>query len=584
MTTASKVEVFFGRGLAPGVGSGWSLPVGPPVSSFIRLQIPKSEVEAELERFRRAVESVRRQYEADRDKLLTLLGADHAAVIEAHLVMLGDRELKQEVEQRIREWHETAESALQRVAQRWNEAYHALKDEFFQERRFDFQDVIDRLAAELASLPPMTHEIPDTPELVLVAAKIPLAELARLEIDRIKGLVTQDAGYTSHLAIIARSLGIPLVSGICDPERTCPRGSFLVVDGEGGRIWVGESREKVELPARNILRRTHLRAVERPGPCHTRDGIRVDLFANLELPEEGERALRLGAEGVGLFRSEFLYLTKAVEPGDEAFFASLYDRLVRPLGEAEVVIRTLDVSGPQGEASAGEESGALGMRGIRTALRDLDQFVAQVRPIVRLRKERNVKIVLPMVSDVDELRQAKDCIQEIERQEGLPPDRRTPIGVLLEVPATLITLEAVAAESDFLEVGTNDLTQYILAVGRRSDQLADLYDPLHPAMLRALDHIVRIARESGRTVTVCGEMAGEPRSALLLVGMGYRRLSMGPYSLPAIREALSLYDLTELEAWVTELMQLASPSAVRRYLADRVDADLRRRSKAAQVR
>ncbi|GAB4247714.1 MAG: phosphoenolpyruvate--protein phosphotransferase [Acidobacteriota bacterium] len=577
----AKVQEFPGRGLAPGWGEGVVCLVGPPMPQYVRLKIRPEEVERELERFRNALEAARRQYVADRDKLLELLGKDHAAVIEAHLAMLGDPHLTEEVSRRVREQHESAESALRRVAEKWAEAYGALEDEFFQERGFDFQEVIDRVIGQLVSLQAPSEPEAEHSSLVLVGRMIPLAELSRFRIERVKGLVAAQAGRTSHLSIIARSLGIPLVSAVPEAVLAAGGGGYAAVSGSEGKVWLAESFDQLE-DVRRKYRGVELPlAPEQAGPLTTRDGVRVELLVNLELPEEAEKALKLGAEGVGLFRSEFLYLTQSVPGKEGEFFENLYRQLVAAFPRGEIVVRTLDVSRPPEGTTAGEEFGALGLRGIRVGLREVELLRKQVRPVVRLRFDQDVRIVLPMVSDVDELRQAKAIIRQVEREEGLPSSRVTPVGVLLEVPAALFTLEELLDECDFLEVGTNDLTQYILAVGRRSEQLADAYNPLHPAMLRVLRAIARGAAKKRRPVTVCGEMAGEPIAALLLVGLGYRRLSMGPYSLPRVRDILGAFDLPELESWVARLEAMSSPSEVRRFLSEHVEREVERRIQGA---
>lgn len=577
----AEVQEFQGRGLAPGWGEGVVRLVGPPVPQYVRLKIRPEEVEDELERFRNALEAARRQYVADRDKLLELLGKDHAAVIEAHLAMLSDPHLTEEVSRRVREHHESAESALRRVAEKWEKAYGALEDEFFQERGFDFQEVIDRIIAQLASLQTPGEPVIDESSVVLVGRMIPLAELSRFDIGRVKGLVAAQAGRTSHLAIIARSLGIPLVSAVPEAVLAAGGGGYAAVCGSEGKVWLANSGDHLEQVRRKHRGAELPIASEQTGPLTTRDGVRVELLVNLELPEEAEKALKLGAEGIGLFRSEFLYLTRS-EPGKEAeFFESLYRDLVAAFPRGEIVVRTLDVSRPPEGTAAGEEFGALGLRGIRVGLREVELLRKQVRPVVRLRFDRDVRIVLPMVTDVDELRQAKTIIHEVEREEGLPADRSTPVGVLLEVPAALFTLEELLEECDFLEVGTNDLTQYVLAVGRRSEQLADAYNPVHPSMLRVLRKIVGVAGAKGRAVTVCGEMAGEPIAALILVGLGYRRLSMGPYSLPRVRDLLGVFDSRELEAWAAQLEAMSSPGEVRRFLSEQVEREVERRVQGA---
>ncbi len=528
-----------GKGLAPGVGCGVAYRVEATQPSFYRLRISEAEVDSERARFEEAVRQARQQYLRDKQKLEQVLETDHSYIIEAHLLMLDDQDLLGQVERRITERLDTAENAVCHVAEKLLSAYESLEDEFFKDRGFDFQEVIDRILANLLKLVSEAESQPSE-DVILVGSEIGLSTLARFPLGRVQGLVSARSGVNSHLAIIARSLQIPLVTGVDDLRDRIRTGDYLCVDGFRGVVEIGTSRE--------FLQETRVRILERSEPsghsvdeepCLTLDGQRVRLLANTEFGAEVESALRFGAEGIGLFRTEFLFMSDAQGGEEEERQFRWYQKLAMTVSPLTADVRTLDVArGHDSRFAAGDEAGVLGLRGIRYSLSDRVRFQEQVRAIVRARKYGDLRIVLPMVSSVDELIKARALIDEAERHVGTADGGPIPVGVLIETPAAVWTLEAIAPLCEFLAVGTNDLIQYTLAAGRLNDEVAELYNPLHPAILKSLVRIHRVATEFGREVAVCGEMAANPLYAAVLVGLGYRKLSMTSFAIPRLKEVL----------------------------------------------
>ncbi len=565
-----RIRKLQGKALSPGLVFGTAYRVEPQHPAFFRLSISPKDVSVELKRFRKALKRSRQQYLRDKKKLEKAVGKEHAAIIDAHLLMLEDPWLLEEIEKGIRENLESPEKAIQHVADNLLDVYRSLVDPFFRERSSDFEEVVQRLIWNLTEL--VVGEDPDLPDdLILVAPEIGLGVLARFPLEKIKGLVLTRAGETSHVAIIARSYQIPVVSGIENIREEVRTGDRLLLDGFSGTVEVGvgpeslvKARSKKDSAAEAGLTKKSDRK-----PCLTLDGERVFLYANTEFGSEVAAALKAGAEGIGLFRSEYLYMSQKNQVLDEEGHFLLYRELAETVKQRPAVIRTLDIADPsRSEYAAGEEGSALGLRGIRVSLRDPDTFKVQIRAILRAREHGNLRIVLPMISSVDEIIESRKLIEEVEKELGvaLLNDDRVAVGVLLEVPAAILTLEAIARYCDFVAVGTNDLIQYTLAAGRLEEEIAYLYNPLHPALLRCLDTVVKVARANDITATVCGEMAAHPIYAAVLVGLGFRHLSMTSVAIPAVKRAIRKYSAADLKEKVDELMSLTRLSEITTFV------------------
>lgn len=566
----SQIRRLQGKALSPGLVFGTAYRIELQHPAFFRLSISPEDVSVELKRFREALKRSRQQYLKDKKKLEKAVGKEHAAIIDAHLLMLEDPWLLGEIEKGIRENFESPERSIRHVADNLLDVYHSLVDPFFRDRSSDFEEVILRLILNLTE--PGVGEESDPPDdLILVASEIGLGVLSQFSPQRIKGLVLTRAGETSHVAIIARSYQIPVVSGIENIREEIRTGDRLLLDGFSGVVKVGVGPESLMKASSKRDKSTEagLVVTSDRDPCLTLDGERVYLYANTEFGSEVSTALEAGAEGIGLFRSEYVYMSQKDPELDEKGHYLIYRKLAKTVKKTPAVIRTLDIADPgQSAYKAGEEGSALGLRGIRVSLRYPDLFKAQVRSILRAREHGNLRIVLPMISSVDEIIEGRRLIEEVERELGvsLLSDDRVPVGALLEVPAAILTLEAIARYCDFVAVGTNDLIQYTLAAGRLEEEIEYLYNPLHPALLLCLDQVVKVAQANDITATVCGEMAAQPIYAAVLVGLGFRYLSMTSVAIPVVKRALRRYSAGDLKEKSTDLMSLTRLSEITTFV------------------
>ncbi|HKB07511.1 MAG TPA: phosphoenolpyruvate--protein phosphotransferase, partial [Candidatus Polarisedimenticolia bacterium] len=416
------------------------------------------------------------------------------------------------------------------------------------------------------------HDLAElTDDVIIVGAELSPSDAAGLNREHVIGLAIDGGGPTSHTAIIASALGIPAVAGLRDASALVRSGDLLVLDGGDGVVLHNPSEEETEAwrqrRARQARRELDL-AILRDRPATTREGLRVRLMANVELPEELLAARRFGAEGIGLYRSEFLYLKEAPGlPGEEEHYRT-YRELAEKTLPDEVVIRTLDLGGEKYFSTIlerRESNPVLGLRGIRLCLKHEDLFRAQLRGILRAAAHGKVRMLLPMVSDVGELRRARAILQEVQRDlqaRRVPCDPEVPLGVMVEVPAAALIADRLAREVDFFAIGTNDLIQYALAIDRGNESVSYLYQPLHPAILDLVRRIVDAAAHHGLRVSVCGEMAANPAAAVILVGLGISELSMNPAAIPSVKQVIRAMSLADARALVEEALRLDSAEAI----------------------
>jgi phosphotransferase system enzyme I (PtsI) len=567
-------QLLSGIGLSPGVAVGTAYEVGPPTVSIYRTRIASREVSDELQRLHSAIRRSQRQLRRVKRQFERELGKEHSYIIDAHLLILEDRQLLEEVEKKIREDRYSPERAVRESAEHWLSVYRSLDDPYFRERGSDVEEVVERVIANLMKLTPRHHEgLPE--ELILIVPEVSLFLLAEYPIDQIKGLLVRRGGPTSHGIIIARSYRIPVVSGMKDIREAIHTGDTLIVDGTRGSVHVGPGRQEIRA-CRARIRREEKRRLGLAGdtsPCVTTDGRDISVYANSEIDGEVPSGLRLGGAGIGLFRSEYVYMQETSGPVNEEKQFRVYKRLARAVKDRPAVIRTLDLgneSHPYFSQLLGGEESALGLRGIRMSLQFPEIYKAQLRAILRASAFGNLKIVFPMVSSVEEVIEGRRLVKAAQREllrQGVAFNEKIEIGVMVEVPSAVILLEALCAHSDFLAVGTNDLIQYTLAAGRSEDRLAHLFTPLHPAVLKSLQRVAQIAAQEDLMVLVCGEIAAHPIYATLLVGMGFSHLSMSAYAIPDIKKKLRRISYQQSREMVSEVLKLSSLEDIQAYVA-----------------
>ncbi len=533
-----------GTGVSPGIALGRALIVERDAAPVFRLVLTPEEAEAELARLMGAVEASRAQLQAIKDRLSREVGMPHAYIFDAHLLMLDDPLLLDRVRSMIREERVNAEWALRTVSDQLHALFAQFTDAYLRERSTDLDDVLGRIQLNLggsADAPSLQH-LPGS--FVLVAEGLTPSEAAELDWQRVLAVVTDVGSSTYHTAIIARSLGIPAVVGLKDATRRIPPGSLVVVDGGQGEVVVDPSgptlagfRAVQEEYRQEEARLQGTRALA----AVTLDGVAVRLQANVEFPEEAATAASYGAEGIGLFRSEYL-LGRGVKWPSEDQQLDVYRRLLDQMRPHSVTVRTWDVGleelAPGGPSSPNP---ALGERALRLVRRSPHPFRVQLRALLRAGLHGPIRIMFPFASGPADLRLALDLVEEARaelRREGIAFREDVPVGLNLEVPSAALTADLLAREVEFFSVGTNDLIQYLLAVDRTDPRVSSLYQPLHPAVLRTLDRIARAAQAHALPFSVCGEMAAQPLPAVLLAGLGYRELSMTPAAVPRVKGAL----------------------------------------------
>ena len=533
-----------GTGVSPGIAVGRALVVERDAVPVFRLSVPEEELGQELARLEAAIEGSREQLRSVKERLSREVGAPHAYIFDAHLLMLDDPMLRSRAAEIVRAEHVNAEWALRTVSEELHALFDEFSDEYLRERSTDLDDVIGRVQLNLRGSPgaPSLERLPEP--FILVASDLSPSEAAELDWEKVLAVATDVGSSTYHTAIIARSLGIPAVVGLKDATRRTPVGSLVVVDGTRGEVVVEPSEPALEgfraAQEEYRIEDERLRAT-RDLPSRTLDGVDVRLEANVEFIEEASTAQLYGAEGIGLFRSEYL-LGRGLRWPSEEQQLDVYRRLLEQMHPHPVTVRTWDVGlealGPVGPSSPNP---ALGERALRLLRRSPDPFRVQLRALLRAGEHGPLRIMFPFIGGVGDLRLALSLLDEAKeemRREGVRFREDVPVGINIEVPSAAVVADLLAAEVDFFSVGTNDLIQYLLAVDRTDPRVSELYEPLHPAVLRTLARIADAAREHNRPLSLCGEMAGQPLEAVLLVGLGFRELSMAPSAIPRVKAAV----------------------------------------------
>jgi phosphotransferase system enzyme I (PtsI) len=588
LTQAKTEKLFYGNGVSAGVVQGHVLKLDSHNRVLLKVLIPEdSGIEEEVKRFRLALESSRDQLLALRSSLAEIIGGEHSFILDAHLLMLEDKTLIAEIESCIRAHRANAEWAVRQATDRLIRAYESLDDEYFRERSSDIENVVERILLNLAGERPFNwRSLPE--DSIVVSHDFNPSSFAVMDLRQIRGLALESGGRTSHTAIIARSLRLPAVMEIRDLLSSVESGDRVLLNGDEGQVIVNPSPDRL-FAVRGRMEESKASvepAASLAGSSTvTRDGTRVALCANTELPYEGKLARKCGAEGIGLFRSEFVYFSHVHGSPRMEEQLEIYRNLAVEMFPFPVSVRTLDGATQEilGELPAGCQSNpSMGLRGIRLSLLAQKVFRAQVEAILRASVAGNMEIVLPMVSALEEIRAAKRIIESVRNEiagtgyQSLPP---VPLGVMIEVPAAVMTLEAFAEEVDFFCVGTNDLIQYMLAVDRDNPLVAHLFQPLHPSILQCLKRVADVTNRLGKSVRICGEISANPFFAVLLLGMGFTQLSMNALSIGTIRNVLSEITAESARKLLEKVMVLNTAEEVAdllvRQVSGSVSMDLR---------
>ena len=568
-----------GIAASPGIAIGRAFLLDRRKVKIPRRHLEQYEIDGELARLDAAIAASDEQLERVKSKLREREGEDHFHIIEAHQLILHDEQLVEPTRRRIREDRVNAEWALRRTVEEIKRVFDAIEDDYFRERRSDVDFVGDHI---LGNLTGERHEgdveMPP-PGSIVVAHDLSPADTVHLHRGSAAGFVTDAGGKTSHSSILARAFKLPSVVGVEHGTHRIASGDMVIIDGGEGRVILRPSPE--ELDAYRTRDRRHRAVVADLGknrdlPAETTDGGRLRLYANVELSEEVASALEQGAEGIGLFRTEFLFLDRHDVPREEEHFMHARG-VLRRVAPFPATFRTFDLGADKVAPfavhahSEKEANPALGLRSIRLCLKERPMFKAQLRGLLRASVHGRMRIMFPMISGVDELREARGVLDEVKadlRRDGIPFDAELPVGIMVEMPSAVMIADLLAREADFLSIGTNDLIQYSLGIDRDSEHMSYLYRPLHPAVLRSVRAVVEAGHAAGIRVGMCGEMAGEPLHALILCGLGLDELSMNASAIPVVKAVLRGSSLQDARRFAEEVLLLASSAEIEKRVHD----------------
>jgi phosphoenolpyruvate-protein phosphotransferase (PTS system enzyme I) len=566
-----------GLGVSPGIGIGRAL-VLKRGTREVRFRVPEALLEREVERLDEARARSREQIEHIKSRMTEATGGEHGYLFDAQLLMLDDPMLADRAASIIRGERLNAEAALQRALDQISSFFDRAEDPYLRERKGDVADVVGRLCMNLRASgdPADIFNGLDGP-LVLIADEITPSVIAQLDWSRLAALVTDTGSWTYHTAILARSIGVPAVAGLHNASVVIPPGATVAVDGGSGAVFVDPDEDTLAgVLALRRRRQAYEQSLDeyRRLAAVTEDGVAMRLEANIESPDDAAGARERGAEGIGLFRSEFLLATGGQGALTEEWQYASYRRLIESAGGGRVTVRTFDISEPQLRIEHAAVEGArapLGLRGIRLSLALDEIFQAQLRALLRAAAHGPLRIMFPFVSGVDELRAARTSVHRAAgelRARGIAVPDDVPIGVMIEVPSAALTADLLAREADFFSIGTNDLIQYCLAVDRTDDRVSRLYEPLHPAILRMIRLVARAGRRRGIPVAVCGEMAADPGLLTLLVGLGLREFSMAPAAIGVAKQVLRGLRAADARHTARQALRARTPAEVERALTE----------------
>ncbi len=564
-----------GIGASPGIIIGKAYLVERFKVRLPQKRIDPGQVEGEVKRFLHAIQVSQDQLTEIKEKILDPEVRKHSFILDVHSMILNDEMLIQDTVDRIRKKKVNAEWALDLTLEKLDTAFKAIEDEYLRERRSDLHYVSARIFRNL--LGKRHDDITKIKEkVIIVAHDLSPADTLQMNLEHVAGFITDIGGKVSHTAILSRSLGIPAVVGLQVATSLINGGDLLIINGETGEVVINPSEEV----SRSFLeKRRRSKSIKREIvkyaslPAETRDGVRIRLQANIEMLEEIPSAKMHGAEGIGLYRTEILYLNRKDLPTEEEHFQT-YRRLVENIYPATATIRTLDIGGDKflpDYSKNNELNPALGLRAIRFSLKETEIFKTQLSGILRASVYGKLRILLPMISGIEEIRQARAVLEEVKKglvRAKVPFDEKIEIGAMIEIPSASDIADILAKEVDFFSIGTNDLIQYALAVDRINEHVSYLYEPLHPAVLRIIRWVVRSGHEVGIPVAICGEMAAEPIYAVVLLGLGLNEFSMNPVSIPKVKKVLRGSRFEETRRLVERLFQFPTASEIGGFLRD----------------
>lgn len=568
--------IFHGVPASPGIGIGKIFLLEEEEVIVARKSISKEEAKKEVQRFQKALKEAKKELEEDKERILRLLGKNHARLADAYLLILEDPIFAKDAQRMIAKELVTAETAIDITLEKISRTFDSLMDDYFRDRKNDILAVGNKILRHLQGKG-KKHLSELTEESIVVAHNLLPSDTVALKTELVRGFATNVGGKTSHTALLAQSLEIPAVVGLKNISAQVRSGEVLIVDGNQGVVILDPDPMTLENYQRE--REIQLRGQQellklKDLPAQTLDGKRIELSANIEGAEEIESVLAHGAEGIGLFRTEYLFLNRAALPSEEEQLDH-YARVAKAMMPYSVIFRTLDIGGdklaPLIEGySSDEKNPFLGMRAVRFCLKYPEIFKTQLRALLRASQHGRVRIMFPMVSGVAEFRQAKSFFESVREellQQGAAVAPRIELGAMIEVPSAALTADLLAQEADFLSLGTNDLIQYTLAVDRTNENVASLYEPMHLSILRLVKMVIEAGHANGKWVGMCGEMASDKNFTQLLLGLGLDEFSVVPAFVPQLKKVIRSTNLAEAKRLALDVISETSYAKVAELLA-----------------
>jgi phosphotransferase system enzyme I (PtsI) len=544
--TRSDIRTYKGVGVSPGIAIGRAIIVEKRLAAVYRVPIREDEVEYEVTRFKESLTKTRDDLLELKQKVSRSMGDEYAQIFEAHAMIVGDASFADKVVQKIEDEQVNAEWALAEVQEELQARFNSFDDDYLRERVADIKDVAERVLINLQGI--AHHDLSEIKhDVIIIADDLTPSDTIHFNRRPIVGFATEVGGRTSHTSIIAKSLFMPAVIGVPRLSKIVDNNELVIVDGYEGTIVINPTPAMVQEYVSRVSR--HEEAEQkllenRTLAAVTKDHHKISLQANIELVEELDDAIKYGAEGIGLYRSEFLYISTSPDLPTEEEHYNVYRRLAESTAPHWCIIRTFDLGGKKLAREimgSKEDNPVLGLRALRLCMQHRDMFKTQLRALLRASAYGKIKIMFPLVSGVQELRQVKTLVREVRLEldaEGIPHNKDLQIGIMIEVPSAAVIADLLATEADFFAIGTNDLIQYSLAIDRGNENVSYLYEPLHPAILRLVKTVIDAGKRAGIPVEMCGEMASDPIFAIVLLGLGLEIFSMNPSSIPVIKNVI----------------------------------------------
>lgn len=560
---------------SPGLAIGKAYTLNETEISIDKSKIENKDIKTETEKIEKAFEASKAQIEKIYQKALDTVGTEDAEIIQAHLMIVDDPTFLDGIKEKIENELLKAEYALTISIEEQVELFKAIEDPYIKERAADISDVGTRILKNLMGV--QIKDISNMEEdVIIVGREITPSLMATVDRQHVKGIISEIGGATAHTAILARNMDIPAILGakgilslVKDGQLISMDGSKAVIDLELNHEKIDEIEKRIDLQKKIKYELQKLKGIE----TKTKDGHKVELAANIGMPEDAEKAMENAAEGVGLFRTEFLYMDRDKAPNEEEQFES-YKKAVETMEGRPVIIRTLDIGGDKEIPYFNlpkEENPFLGWRAIRICLEDHELFKTQLRAILRASVYGKIRIMYPMIAGVDEVRKANKVLEQAKaelRQKGQKYDENIEVGIMVEIPSAAIAADMIVKDVDFFSIGTNDLTQYTLAVDRGNEKVSGIYKSFHPAVLRLIQNVIEVSHKHNKFTGMCGELAGNPLAAVLLLGMGLDEFSMSPSSVLKVKKIINSVDMAYAKEVAENVMKLDNAGDIEKYLKD----------------